>query len=152
MLSRNTLLAWVWSGLFIAGTFSCVSKESGTNPIGENVEDLEGSSLKIEGGTRGVAPTREDSVVKARFRGQSLSSARDTFFADLSCTESKDAIFNVALIETSAKSGVYESDPIPKQEGPAVADPFLQCLSIDVVKLTYRDPVYGDVQEFLVPF
>jgi hypothetical protein len=151
MLSRKTLFAWVWSGLFIAGTFSCASKESGTNPIEEKVGDFEGSNLKLEGGTPGVAPTREDPVVKARFRGQSLSSARDTVYADLSCTESKDIIFNVALVETSVKSGIYESALIPKREGSAVADPFLQCLSLDNVKLKYRDPVYQDVQETLVP-
>lgn len=151
MHRRNTLFAWAWSGLFIVGAYSCVAKDSGTDPLDEKVEETEGNYLKIEGGTPGVAPTREDSVVKARFRGQSLSGARDTVFVDLSCTESKDMVFNVALVETSVKSGIYESALIPKKEGPAAADPFLQCRSLDIIKLTYRDPVYQDVRETLVP-
>ena len=99
----------------------------------------------------GLAVGRDDQGVKITIKDQSLSSQRDTLYATLSCTESKDVVVNVMLIEKADKPGEYESVIISKSEGATVVDGTLQCQSRDFVKVSYKDPVYGDVKEVQVP-
>ncbi|HKP95553.1 MAG TPA: fibro-slime domain-containing protein [Fibrobacteria bacterium] len=105
--------------------------------------------LGIEGPNgQGTVPHRDDTGVKITIKDQSLSSARDTLYATLSCTESKDVVVNVMLIEKADKPGEYESIILSKSEGALVQDDgVLQCLSRDYVKVTYKDPVYGETKE-----
>jgi len=99
-----------------------------------------------------VTIARDDPGLKITLLDQSLSAAKDTLYVSVRCTESKDGLANVMLIETDAGSGRYESAVIPKAEGAANADGVLQCLSRDEVKVSYDDPVYGnhlDVQAMI---
>jgi len=97
----------------------------------------------------GAQIDRDDASVKITIKDQSFSSGTDTLYATLSCSESKD-LLNVMLIEKSGTPGTYESAVIPKSEGASVADAKLQCLSRDYLKVSYRDPVYGDLASIQV--
>ena len=99
------------------------------------VESPKGPSVQIG---------RSDTLLKITIKDQSLSSARDTLYATLSCSESKDIIVNVMLIEKADAPGQYESVFLSKSEGAQVVDGVLQCKSKDYIKVTYQDPVYGD--------
>ncbi len=102
--------------------------------------------VTIEGKDPGVEPTRKDSILRVIVKDQSISSAIDTLYSTLSCSESKDVVVNVMLIETSATSGIYQSTIISKTEGAVVSDGVLQCNSTDIIKATYKDPVYQDTK------
>ncbi|MDB5048556.1 MAG: hypothetical protein JWO30_1627 [Fibrobacteres bacterium] len=107
--------------------------------------------IGIEGpGGPGVQINRDDPGVKITIKDQSISSARDTLYATLSCTENKDVVVNVMLIEKADKPGEYESVILSKSEGASVVDGVLQCQPKDFIKVTYKDPVYGDVKEVQV--
>jgi fibro-slime domain-containing protein len=102
--------------------------------------------IQVEG-KPGAVPTREDTTIKITVTDQSISSVRDTIYTTLSCSESHDVVQNVMLIETTNVSGVYVSTIISKSEGPALDDGGLQCNARDNIKVTYKDPVYGDGKE-----
>lgn len=105
----------------------------------------------IEGpGGPDVQITREDPGVKITIKDQSFSSDRDTLYATLSCSESKDVVVNVMLIEKADKPGEYESVILSKTEGATIQDGVLQCNSRDFIKATYKDPVYGENKEISV--
>ncbi len=94
-------------------------------------------------GGPGAVITRTDDSLKVTITDQSISSATDTLFAELSCTESTDKV-TIRLIETSP--GVYKSSIISKSEGAKIEDGVLQCKSTDNIKVTYTDPAYGDIK------
>jgi hypothetical protein len=108
--------------------------------------------IDIEGKTPGTVPNRDDSTIKVIIKDQSISSSRDTIYTTLSCSESHDVVQTVTLVETTNTSGIYISTVISKTEGSAVNDGTLQCNSRDKIKVTYKDPVYGDVKELQVLF
>ncbi|MBW8889726.1 MAG: fibro-slime domain-containing protein [Fibrobacteres bacterium] len=91
-----------------------------------------------------VVIKRTDSSIVVTITDQSLSSAIDTLYFNVSCTGSRDGLVDYMAVETAPGSGKYVSTPIPKSEGPAVNDKSLQCLSHDVIQVTYTDPVYKD--------
>lgn len=106
----------------------------------------------IDGGTPGTKPTREDTAITITVIDQDLSSAIDTLYTTLSCTDSKDAFLNLMLIETGPNTGIYKSQVISKSEGAKVSDDgILFCLSRDNIKVVYKDPVYPDTKEEQVP-
>ena len=105
------------------------------------VESPKGPSVQV---------SRGDTLIKITIKDQSISSARDTLYATLSCSESKDMVVNVMLIEKADAPGQYESVFLSKSEGAQVVDGVLQCKSKDFVKVTYQDPVYGDPKTFQV--
>src|SRR5690606_27456664 len=90
----------------------------------------------------GEAIPRSDTGITVIIKDQSLSSARDTLYATLSCVESKDAVVNLRLIETDSASGQYVSEIISKSEGAAIVDGKLQCRDKDYARVTYEDPVF----------
>ncbi len=106
--------------------------------------------ITVEGpkGT-GVQITREDVGIKVTIKDQSISSAKDTLFAVLSCTETGDKV-NILVIEKDGAPGTYETVIISKSEGALVVDGILQCKSTDNIKVVYADPVYGDPKTVLV--
>ena len=103
-------------------------------------------------GGPGVQITRTDSGVKITVVDQNISSARDTLYADLSCTESGDKVARVMLLEKlpATNPATYESVIISKSEGTAIVDGVLQCKAKDNIKVTYTDPVYGDTKTIQV--
>ncbi|MDQ3000427.1 MAG: fibro-slime domain-containing protein [Fibrobacterota bacterium] len=108
--------------------------------------------IEIEGGKGPtIQPTREDTVIKITVKDQSISSTIDTLYVTTSCTESKDQVLNVMLIETAPTSGIYVTKFLSKSEGAKVdGDGVLQCGSRDFLKVSYKDPVYGDPKEIEV--
>jgi hypothetical protein len=102
--------------------------------------------LALEGPAgKGSLPIRTDAGLRITLKDQSLSSGTDTLRADLRCAESHDVLGAVLLIETDP--GTYVSALIPKAEGQAADDGVLQCLSRDLIKASYQDPVYGGIRE-----
>ncbi len=97
----------------------------------------------------GVQVVRGDTSVKIIIHDQSLSSGKDTLYATLSCTESKDFL-TVRLIEKDGEPGTYVSEVISKSEGAVVVDGTLQCKSRDYIKVSYTDIVYGSPTEIQV--
>jgi fibro-slime domain-containing protein len=107
--------------------------------------------ITIDGpGGPGVKITREDNGVLITIKDQSISTAIDTLYANLSCTESTDKVARVMLIEKADAPGTYVSVLISKSEGTAIVDGVLQCKSTDNIKVVYTDPVYEDVKTVLV--
>ena len=90
---------------------------------------------------------REDAALHLTVTDQSLSDGIDTLYAVLSCSESRDVLADVLLIEKAGAPGVYAAAAIPKSEGAARADLGLQCAARDMVKAVYPDPVYGGTRE-----
>jgi hypothetical protein len=103
--------------------------------------------ITIDGpGASGVKISSEDKGVVITIKDQSISSAIDTLYATLSCTESADKIARVMLIEKAGSPGTYESILISKSEGPAIVNGALECKAADKIKVVYTDPVYEDVK------
>jgi len=100
--------------------------------------------ILITNGNGDVVIKRTDSSIVVTITDQPLSSAIDTLYFNVSCTGSRDGLVDYMAVETAPGSGKYVSIPIPKSEGPAVNDKSLQCLSHDVIQVTYTDPVYKD--------
>ena len=90
----------------------------------------------------GIQISRNDSTLIVTIKDQSISTAKDTLYFTMSCSESKDVIVNVMAVETSP--GVYVSSIVSKTEGALVVDNVLQCKSRDIIKISYDDPVYKD--------
>ena len=108
--------------------------------------------ITIDGGVPGTKPTREDTIVTVTITDQDFSNAIDTLYTTLSCTESNDVFLNLMLIETGANTGIYQSKVLSKSEGARIStDGILQCFSRDNIKVSYKDPVYGDTKEEQVP-
>ena len=107
--------------------------------------------INVEGpGGPSVEVTRGDTLIRVTIKDQSLSSARDTLYVTLSCTESKDLVLNVMLIEKADAPGQYESVFLSKSEGATLTDGVLQCLTRDNIRVTYQDPVYKDNRSWQV--
>ena len=99
--------------------------------------------IKINGpGGDSVSVSRNDSTLIITIKDQSISTAKDTLYFNLSCAQSKDVIVNVMAIETSP--GVYVSTIIGKTEGALLVDNVLQCKDRDLIRVSYDDPVYKD--------
>lgn len=98
----------------------------------------------------GVKIVRTDTELLVTIDDQSISSAQDTIYATLSCTESKDIVANLMLIEKAGSPGQYESFLISKSEGAVIADGILQCKSKDFAKISYEDVVSKVVKEVIV--
>jgi hypothetical protein len=99
-----------------------------------------------------IPPNAADTAFRIELTDQSLSEARDTLSVSASCTESKDVLINLYVIESTNVSGHYFSGLILKSTGVAIVDGMLQCNARDVLKVSYKDPVYGDIKTFSVAF
>lgn len=99
----------------------------------------------------GVPVTRSDTGITVTLKGPSLSSAIDTLYGTLTCSESKDLYANVRLIEIAGTPGTYKTEVISKSEGAAVVDGKLQCSSPDNIHFKFTNPVYGGITEVVVP-
>lgn len=89
-------------------------------------------------------PTRFTKTLTVEIRDQSLTEGVvDTLSATLSC---KSDNVQVQLIEVSP--GIYQVKDVQKSEGaPTGGDRILSCAVEDILKISYTDPVYGDLVE-----
>lgn len=67
---------------------------------------------------------------------------KDTLYAEVRCDGSGDIIGKVMLLEQP--DGTFKSGPLVKNEGAAVADGALSCMSTDNITVTYVDVIYGN--------
>lgn len=108
----------------------------------------QGAEITIEGsGGPNVPIKRTDTGITVTITDQSLSTAKDTLYFNVSCSGSHDGLVNIMAVETAANSGIYQSSVISKAEGAANAsDAKLECLSHDFVRVSYTDPVYDSIK------
>ncbi len=112
--------------------------------------NLDGNLKIVVPGKTTTGVDRADTLIQVIAQMQSLSSAKDTLYATLSCSESKDQVVNVMLIEKDVASGTYESKIISKTEGAVFADGVLQCKPSDVIIGSVKVPPYNDTKEIRV--
>lgn len=77
--------------------------------------------------------------------------AKDTALVTISCLRTGDSVSAVTALETANASGDYASASQTKDEAsPSLSDRNLSCLTADIIRIRYVDPVFGTVTELQV--